>query len=171
MYFKPNFNTNNEAFVFPPQIYLVITNVEHPLSTKEKGLLYVFGIDITEFGLRSDFSYQGHTSKENYNFLDADMVYLGNYTMCIEEIKKPIYKETDEEWSKQVEKSIRLYMDKNNFYSKNGNLESGKYFVYVQKFLKSDNVEFSHISDVVMKMAIAYPYVSFTLYNEDKIAE
>ncbi len=38
------------------------------------------------------------------------------------------------------------------------------------KFLKSDNVEFSHISDVVMKLALAYPYVSFTLYNEDKIS-
>ena len=38
------------------------------------------------------------------------------------------------------------------------------------KFLKSDNVEFSHISDVVMKMALAYPRISFTLYNEDKIS-
>ena len=38
------------------------------------------------------------------------------------------------------------------------------------KFLKSDNVEFSHISDVVMKLALAYPHVSFTLYNEDKIS-
>lgn len=38
------------------------------------------------------------------------------------------------------------------------------------KFLKSDNVEFSHISDVVMKMALAYPTVSFTLYNEEKIS-
>lgn len=37
------------------------------------------------------------------------------------------------------------------------------------KFLRSDNVEFSHISDVVMKLALAYPYVSFTLYNEEKI--
>ena len=38
------------------------------------------------------------------------------------------------------------------------------------KFLKSDNVEFSHISDVVMKLALAYPHVSFTLYNEDKVS-
>lgn len=38
------------------------------------------------------------------------------------------------------------------------------------KFLKSDNVEFSHISDVVMKLALAYPNVSFTLYNEDKVS-
>ena len=38
------------------------------------------------------------------------------------------------------------------------------------KFLRSDNVEFSHISDVVNKMALAYPNVSFTLYNEEKIS-
>ena len=38
------------------------------------------------------------------------------------------------------------------------------------KFLKSDNVEFSHIRDIVMKLALAYPHVSFTLYNEDKIS-
>ena len=38
------------------------------------------------------------------------------------------------------------------------------------KFLKSDNVEVSHISDVVNKMALAYPGVSFTLYNEDKVS-
>ena len=38
------------------------------------------------------------------------------------------------------------------------------------KFLKSDNVEFSHISDIVMKLALAYPNISFTLYNEEKIS-
>lgn len=38
------------------------------------------------------------------------------------------------------------------------------------KFLKSDNVEYSHISDIVMKLALAYPFVSFTLYNDDKIS-
>ena len=37
------------------------------------------------------------------------------------------------------------------------------------KFLKSDNVEFSHISDIVMKLALAYPNISFTLYSDDKI--
>lgn len=38
------------------------------------------------------------------------------------------------------------------------------------KFLRSDNVEFSHISDIVMKLALAYPYISFTLYNEEKVS-
>ena len=38
------------------------------------------------------------------------------------------------------------------------------------KFLKSDNVEYAHISDVVMKMALAYPHISFTLYNDDRVS-
>ena len=38
------------------------------------------------------------------------------------------------------------------------------------KFLKSDNVEFSHISEIVMKLALAYPHVSFTLYNDEKVS-
>ena len=38
------------------------------------------------------------------------------------------------------------------------------------KFLKSDNVEFSHISDIVMKLALGYPNISFTLYNDEKIS-
>ena len=37
------------------------------------------------------------------------------------------------------------------------------------KYLKSDNVELSHISEVVSKIALAHPNVSFTLYVEDKI--
>ena len=31
-------------------------------------------------------------------------------------------------------------------------------------------MEFSHISDVVMKLALAYPFVSFTLYNDEKVS-
>lgn len=38
------------------------------------------------------------------------------------------------------------------------------------KFMRSDSVEFSHISDVVMKLALAYPFVSFTLYNDEKVS-
>lgn len=57
-----------------------------------------------------------------------------------------------------INKGTTIYI-KNLFYNTPARL----------KFLKSDNVEFSHISDVVMKLALAYPYVSFTLYNEDRI--
>ena len=138
LFFEPNFYTGEKAFVFSPKIYFVITNINHPLSTKEKLQLYVFGVDITEFGLRSDFSYQGHTIKENYNFLNDNIIYLGNHTMYIEKIKKPIYEAIDVEWSKKVENSIKLYMDKNDYYTNGGNLAPGKYLVYVQKFFRSD---------------------------------
>ena len=37
------------------------------------------------------------------------------------------------------------------------------------KYLKSDNVEISHISEVVSKIALSHPNVSITLYVEDKV--
>lgn len=37
------------------------------------------------------------------------------------------------------------------------------------KYLKSDNVEIAHISEVVSKIALSYPSVSITLYVEDKV--
>lgn len=38
------------------------------------------------------------------------------------------------------------------------------------KYLKSDNVEISHINEVVSKIALAHPNVSLTLYVEDKVS-
>lgn len=38
------------------------------------------------------------------------------------------------------------------------------------KYLKSDNVEISHINEVVSKIALAHPDVSITLYIEDKVS-
>ena len=61
--------------------------------------------------------------------------------------------------NKGLNKGTTIYV-KNLFYNTPARL----------KFMRSDNVEFSHISDVVMKLALAYPYVSFTLYNDDKIS-
>lgn len=37
------------------------------------------------------------------------------------------------------------------------------------KYLKSDNVELAHISEVVSKIALSHPSVSLTLYVEDKV--
>ena len=37
------------------------------------------------------------------------------------------------------------------------------------KYLKSDNVEIAHISEMVSKIALAHPNVSLTLYVEDKV--
>ena len=38
------------------------------------------------------------------------------------------------------------------------------------KFLKSDNVELAHISEVIMKLALSYPNISFTLSNDEKVS-
>lgn len=140
LYLEPNSNEGIEAVVSPQKIYFVITNVQHPLSTTGDLRLYEFGIDITELGLRSDFSYQGHVLQgEKYSFIGDQTVYLGTYTMLIDEIKKPDYEKMDDEWKKKVEAAIRLYMDRNNFYSdRDDNLASGKYRIYVQSFFKSD---------------------------------
>ncbi len=37
------------------------------------------------------------------------------------------------------------------------------------KYLKTDNVEISHISEIVSKIALSHPSVSLTLYVEDKV--
>ncbi len=37
------------------------------------------------------------------------------------------------------------------------------------KYLKSDNVEISHINEIVSKLSLAHPNISFTLYIDDKI--
>ena len=38
-----------------------------------------------------------------------------------------------------------------------------------RKFLKSINTEFSHIEEVIRRMALSHPEVSFTLYHQDKL--
>ena len=37
------------------------------------------------------------------------------------------------------------------------------------KYLKSDNVEIAHISEIISKLALSHPKVSLTLYVEDKV--
>ena len=140
LYFEPNSKKGEDAFVFAPKIYFAITNVEHPLSTKENPQLYEFGIDITEKGLRSDFSYQSRISKgETYSFIKDETVYLGSHSFLIKEIEKPLYEQMNKEWVENAESAIRLYMDKNDFYGDSqDNLAAGKYSVYVQSFFESD---------------------------------
>ncbi|SEW32759.1 hypothetical protein [[Clostridium] fimetarium] len=140
LYFEPNSNSGLKSFVSPPKIYLAITNMQHPLSSEGSPQLYEFGIDITEGGLRSDFYYQGYgTQKETYSFSGKELVYLGSYTMRIEEIKKPTYETMIDEWKENAKSAIRLYMDMNNFYGdKSYNLAPGNYHIYVQNFFKTD---------------------------------
>lgn len=118
-----------------PIVYMVITNIQHPLSTIEKPLLYQFGIIITEYDLHSDFYYQGHGATNNsHEFTNNNVTHLGSYTMCIDEIVKPQYETLDSEWLARSSKEIQLYMDNNT----DKILAPGHYHIYVQKFFKSD---------------------------------
>lgn len=124
-----------------PRIYMIITNVKHPLSTEQTPLLYKFGIQISEYGLQSDFYEQSYVPKEKvYDaYFSEGTSYLGSYAMCINEIVQPSYEEMPDQWKKQAETALRLYMDDNNFYSQaEKNLQAGKYQVYIQGFTKSD---------------------------------
>ena len=140
LFFESNSNNDSKSHVFPPKIYLVITNMQHPLSSEGSLQMYEFGINITEWGLQSDFSYQGHgPQRESYSFSGNDVIYLGSYTVRINEVKKPAYDTIADEWKENAKSAIRLYMDKNVFYAdKSYNLAKGNYHIYVQKFFKSD---------------------------------
>lgn len=118
-----------------PIIYMVITNIQHPLSTAEKPLLYQFGVIVTEWGLQSDFYIQAHTSSDDAReFSNKNVIELGSYTMRIDEIVKPQYETHASEWLSKSKKEIQLYMDKNT----DKILVPGHYYVYVQNFFKSD---------------------------------
>ena len=124
----------------PAKIYFAITNVEHPLSTPSESFLYEFGIDITELGLCSEFSYIGRVLQgQNYNFVKENTVSLGSHSLTITSVEEPKIEQMSEEWKTKAEKAIRLYMDENDFCSnKEENLPSGKYTVYVEGFRESD---------------------------------
>lgn len=123
-----------------PIIYLVITNLEHPLSTEEVPLQYVFGIKVTEQGMQSDFYMQGHIPKEeNGGYYKETYKYLGNSSMCITEIVPPSHEVMSDEWKESVKASLRIYMDKNDFSSiKENNLPLGNYCVYIEGFSAAD---------------------------------
>lgn len=143
LYYTPNAKGQDD-FVFASKVYFVIKNIKHPLSSLKNEVLYEFGIEITEYGLRSDFCYQGHIKKgEKYSFITAETIPLGSHSLFISEIKKPNYEKIDKEQKTNIEKSICLYMSNNNFYSdKNKNLPSGNYTIYLQNFFRSDKDSF-----------------------------
>ncbi len=124
-----------------PRVYMIVTNVKHPLSTEQTPLLYKFGIQISKYGLQSDFCEQSYVQQEKENGVSfpEETIYLGQHSMCISQIVQPVYEEMTDQWKKQAETALRLYMDDNNFYSQaEKNLQAGKYQVFIQGFTKSD---------------------------------
>jgi len=125
---------------FLPYVLLIVNNLEHPLSTEEKPL-YSFGIAFSEQGMEEKFYTYGTTSSNTLAYMteDRDEVYLGSYSLHINEIAKPQHEQMSNEWKKQAEAAIQRYMEKNDFYSeKEKNLEPGKYSVYIKGFSKGD---------------------------------
>lgn len=119
---------------YPPMIHVVITNILHPLSTEEEPRSYTFALCITEGGVESDFYTENSFSKEYAYEYFKEMIYLGHYTMRIDEVTKPQYEEMDSEWVESTKRGIQKYMDAN--FDKI--LEPGNYYVYVKKFFKGD---------------------------------
>lgn len=124
-----------------PRIYLIITNIEHPLSNEEFLKRYRFGVLLTEHGLQSDFYEQSviHDRADWASTFPEQISYLGQYTMQITEILPPAHEVMSSQWKQNAEAAIRLYMDENDFYSvEDENLPAGKYSVYVRGFSESD---------------------------------
>ncbi len=121
----------------PKSLYIVITNIKPLSSTEEKPLLYTFALHITEGGVQSDFYTENklppESANDGYYQGHDEMIYLGHYTMRIDEVTKPQYEEMDSKWVESVTRSIKLYMDAHG-----GGFEPGNYHVYVKKFFKGD---------------------------------
>lgn len=149
LYFSRNKDPNS-----PHLVVLLITNVDHPLSRAEEPLQYLFGINITELGMQSDFHIQMHIPagsnvKDHYYYgFYISETYLGSYSMEINCNEKPIHEEVSEQWKDSAEAAIRLYMEGNDFYSAaDGILPQGKYRVYIQGFFPADesaDIVFQH---------------------------
>lgn len=135
LYFRPT-----GEFESYPKIFIAITNLDHPLSTDTTPMRYEFGIDLTPLGLRSTFSYSGHTAQSSdYNFLREDTVFLGSYSMCITEITQPVHEDMSTEWKEKTKAELCLYIEESADSVFEGKpLPNGKYYVYVQGFSESD---------------------------------
>lgn len=135
LYFTPR----TEALL--PRVYMIVTNMQYPLSNEELPQLYRFGFLVTENGLPSDFYEQGHVSSQldYHKCVPEGSTLLGHYTMHISQITKPVYAAVTEQWKARAEAAVRLYMDNNKFYSEQEkNLQPGNYKIYIQGFCESD---------------------------------
>jgi hypothetical protein len=134
----------NHPFNAPKTVYVVISNMQHLLSVEENISSYAVGIYFTEYGLSSNFCYgNNHLINEPFEVYDGIPISysFGSYIMRIDEIVKPQYEIMDDTWVENIKNEIQIYMDDNDFYQgdHNLNLATGNYHVYVQKFFRSDS--------------------------------
>jgi len=144
LYFDPSHYGYSEKYPFwePKTVFLFVTNMPNPIPADETSF-YLYGIPVTEWGLRSDFCLISKYTKKIplYYYDEVELVSLGHYTMRIDDIVKPQYVTMDAVWIENTKNEIRMYMDYNDFYKgePDENLVSGNYRVYVQNFFKSDD--------------------------------
>ena len=141
--YYPISSPNSNLDIHLPEVRLVFTDMEHPLSTEDNPKLYYITIKVTENGLQSTFFSGYHISKT-----ETPGIFLGSYSLCIDEIVAPKHEVMSEEWKTNVEKALRLYMDENDFWAyAEDNLEIGNYKVYIKGFSANDtdtNIIFEH---------------------------
>lgn len=123
------------------RIIVMMPNMLHPYSTDENPRVYFFGIFISEIGLESDFSL-GDSCPQNISLSteSGEDIYLGSYTIRIDEVTRPPFEVMDTEWVENTENAIRLYMD-GDYHAELGikhDLEPGNYLAYVQPFFRAD---------------------------------
>lgn len=145
LYFESNSNRGLDAIIDPPQVHLLITNVRYPYSPDGSQGGYDFSIEVTKWGLRSDFyTSGGPTSREEFSgwAKEDGWIYLGSHTMHLDKITKPHEETMSEKWKEDTKKEIQMYINK--FYGTKSadlapdDLSPGNYHIYVQKFSKSD---------------------------------
>ena len=95
--------------------------------------------------MQSDFISQGHIQSDEAleYFNNEDRIYLGSYSMRIDEITRPNFQEMNREWRENAEKEIQMFMETHNGMhldeTRTGFLEPGNYHVYIENFFKSDD--------------------------------
>lgn len=124
-----------------PIVFLIITNVEHPMSTEDIAYRYIFGIRVSEVGLQTSFFTQHKvTDTDHFGMIDEDALYLGEHSISTKDIQQPEHEQMSDQWKQNAEAELCLYMDKNDFYQQaEKNLQPGKYNVYIQGFSESDD--------------------------------
>ena len=148
MYFYPNTTPAPdfyESYGPNPKIRIVVTNIlpSFPEEETQRFCTYEFGFlgdrlpsrwwgcQRIPYEYARLLNWEDEQSRNN----ETEIVPLGSYTMCINEIEEPNYQIMSDEWKENAKNSIRLYMDKYE-YPEEGyyDLEPGNYYIYVQKF-------------------------------------
>lgn len=139
LFYIPNTGDGENDKIWGGEILFVMPGIEHPLSQPDDVQIYGMSTRITEEGISSAYLAANRISTDRYKSLfdNEEYIYLGRHSLYMEEIVPPVYEEKSEEWKRNVETGIQLYMDQNEIYG-GESFKPGKYKVYVMNFTKAD---------------------------------